>query len=197
MPIPAGWCQCSIKLLNSALTRPAAVTYAFERAEAMDTTANANLALSLFKTHMAPRIDSGVTIGPATIHIGSTSGESFAVVSTTAPGGGGASLQSPPPNVAVLLRKQTARGGRRGRGRMYVPWACLETDIDEAGLLAVTAVNAWTTAAEAWRGAHVTNDAQLGILHEPGVTATWSPDPLTGIFCDRVVATQRRRLVRA
>jgi len=35
---------------------------------------------------------------------------------------GSSAKASPPPNVAVLVHKVTARGGRRGRGRMFIPW---------------------------------------------------------------------------
>lgn len=196
MPVPAGFFSVSMRLSNAALVRPAAVTYGCERADALDPIANANLILSLFQTHVGPVLDSAVTIGPATCHLGSTSGESFAVLSTTTPGVGGAALQSPTPNVAALIRKQTDRGGRRGRGRMYLPWFANETDLDEAGVIATTRANTLTSAFTAWVAAHLSNDVPLAVLHEPGISPTGDPSMVLSMFCDRVVATQRRRLVR-
>jgi len=38
-----------------------------------------------------------------------------------------------PSNTAVLVQKRTLLGGRRGRGRVYLPWFLPETQVDEIG----------------------------------------------------------------
>jgi hypothetical protein len=100
-----------------------------------------------------------------------------------------------PSNVSLLVRKITALGGRRGRGRMYFPPAFLgEDSISSIGIIA-----------EAQRGPlsdrfFAATAAPAGatrvLLHGPEVGAPTAPTPITNVILDRLVATQRRRLRR-
>lgn len=98
---------------------------------------------------------------------------------------------APPPNVAYLVKKETERGGRKGRGRFYLPPIHNgESLIDASGVIdasSVTAIQAWYTNLQtAW--AATTFGPVL--LHEDGST----PDAITGLSFQSLVATQRRRL---
>jgi len=98
-----------------------------------------------------------------------------------------------PPNVCFLLKKNTARGGRKGKGRGFLPpiWIA-ENNVDAAGVLAGTNLTALNVL---WANA-LTDLASASkpavLLHSDGST----PDVITSWFVEPVVATQRRRLVR-
>lgn len=100
-----------------------------------------------------------------------------------------------PQNVSFLLRKVTALGGRRGRGRSYWPPAFLgEDSLSSIGMMSEAQrsviedrmVNA--TAGPA--------GVSLVLLHGPQVGPPTAPTPITDLILDALVATQRRRLRR-
>lgn len=199
--IPLGFADISLQFQSSATPRPAFVTFGVATAEtdpmvlglAVQT---ATIAASSFMSKM----DNGVTLTAVHVSLGTTNPDEplHAVFpSTTA---GSIVLGSPPPNVAVLMHKRTARGGRRGRGRLFVPWYCQATDISEAGIIAATPLAGIQTAMTTWLGLLAPN--QMVILHSvsaPGVdepTTPGTPNIVTSLTADRLVATQRRRLGR-
>jgi len=100
-----------------------------------------------------------------------------------------------PPNVAVLIKKNTASGGRRNRGRMYLPGIGLTGDVTPAGVLGGTLAADISTAMELWR-ADLLAAANTGpltpvILHSEVPSL---PTVVTQLSCEPKVATQRRRL---
>ena len=119
------------------------------------------------------------------------------------------------PNAAVLIHKRSAVGGRRNRGRMYLPWYTTDAGVDELGNLNSAELNAIQTTMTAYRVA-IAGDANLGdmvILHDsskytvtrPSPTVkqitrttvvTPSPTVITALVCDPRIATQRRRMGR-
>lgn len=100
-----------------------------------------------------------------------------------------------PPNVATLVRKVTALGGRRGRGRFYLPGVALMNNVTEAGLIGDTFFNGFQVRLTDWYDALVneTVPGPLGpvLLHSE---APSSPAVITAFELQRKVATQRRRL---
>lgn len=93
--------------------------------------------------------------------------------------------------VSFLVRKNTAFGGRSGRGRMYVPGVS-EAVVDQSGAIAAPTVTAMNTAFESWRNALDGIDVPMVILHQPGAPLS-TPTPITSFSVQSVVATQRRR----
>jgi hypothetical protein len=107
---------------------------------------------------------------------------------------GGTDAAPPPPvNVAFLLQKHTARGGRMGRGRCFLPpiWTD-ESNVDAGGVITsfdLSLMQAlWTNALTDL----LASDCPPVLLHADGST----PDPITSWTISDVVATQRRRLRR-
>jgi hypothetical protein len=101
-----------------------------------------------------------------------------------------------PQNCAFLLHKRSGLGGRRNRGRMYLP-GVNEALVDNKGLMSSTATNGVNAAAAAML-ANMTNGGgvvRMVILHTqtlgPGGTV---PTPVTTLLLDPVLGTQRRRL---
>jgi hypothetical protein len=102
-----------------------------------------------------------------------------------------------PQNSALLVHKRTARAGRRGRGRIYLP-GIQENQVDNVGGVAT----AWITAANT-EGANWLSDldgagARMVLLHDTSTAVPPSavplPDVVTSLTTDPIIATQRRRL---
>lgn len=111
---------------------------------------------------------------------------------------GTASLTTLPHNCAILIRKNTARGGRRGKGRMYVPpFMVAESNITPAGVVFSTAVDTLTSEFNSWLAECSALNLQLVLLHgDSPESATPGPDPILAFTCQSVIATQRTRLRR-
>lgn len=111
----------------------------------------------------------------------------------TGPGGGALSNSTPPVNVAVLVKKITSSGGRRNRGRMFLPGVVSEGAVSESGIISSGAVAALQGACTSFLDLLVTNGTPMYVLHnDPPVGV--DPAPVIVLQVDNVVATQRRRL---
>lgn len=101
------------------------------------------------------------------------------------------SLDSIPANCAVLIKKNTAAGGRRNRGRMYLPAVALQgSDVLPSGFLASGEAAARQTQFD---GA-ITALAAFSILpvlfHSDGGT----PTAISSFSVEAQLGTQRRRM---
>lgn len=93
-------------------------------------------------------------------------------------------------NVAILVRKTSLLGGRRGRGRMFLPPMFLpEGEVSANGMINVgplAAVQNSVTQA-------FFTDLDPVLLHD-NVPSILAPTPITNVIVQAQVATQRRRL---
>lgn len=111
---------------------------------------------------------------------------------------GTATIVPPPPNVSVLVRKRTTRGGKRGRGRWYMPCAWIsENMIDHLGNIDAnisTVQGVVDDLIDGMAGA----DLVPQILHAPSKLDPAAPVPpptdILAMSVQRRVATQRKRL---
>lgn len=105
----------------------------------------------------------------------------------TAVGAGG--TDNVEPAVALLISKGTGIKGRAYRGRCYLPWSLLDSQVDENGVVTPSARDAWqarfTAVDVAVRGA----GARLAIHHKQG-----GMSEVTDLIVSSFVATQRRRM---
>jgi hypothetical protein len=94
-------------------------------------------------------------------------------------------------NVAVLIRKNTARGGRPGRGRMYLPpFIVDQVSVSSVGLLNTALLAGMQNLATSWL---VTSLATV-VLHDSAAPGGTTPSPILSVTVQPRVATQRRRL---
>lgn len=121
-------------------------------------------------------------------------GGNVEVLSTRTTSVGGRAANALPQNCAVLIRKLAALGGRRNRGRFYVPGVD-DTDILSNGALDPTRRTAWQTAANNfYLGFDSALDVGLPVvLH---TEAPFDPTDVEQFFVDNTAATQRRRMRR-
>ncbi len=101
------------------------------------------------------------------------------------------SQQPLPANCCLLFTKQTALGGRKYRGRAYVP-PCLigENGVDGAGIIGSGGAEQMTEYFTTALNLMVT-DSQVPVLHHSDGSAG---TPITAMVCSSTIATQRRRI---
>lgn len=95
-----------------------------------------------------------------------------------------------PTNNALLVRKVSSAGGRRGTGRMYVP-GLNETAVDAQGIVESSYLIVLQAAFTGMLGDLSTNDVPMHILHD---IAGPAPTLVQSLAVQARVATQRRRL---
>lgn len=103
---------------------------------------------------------------------------------------GGRTGSVAPPQCAGLIRKETARLGRGGRGRMYWPGVIGLTELDDQGRITVGVQNDLQDAVDAMDVALVSDGLAPSLLHSDSS----DPDPITNFAVERLSSTQRRRL---
>jgi len=114
---------------------------------------------------------------------------------------GGLGQKSPPINSAILVEKHTSKGGKRYRGRMYLP-PCYITanatgsagEIDGAEFAATQIkLNNFFEAVVEGDG---TKPYQPVLLHnqKEGGEVSYIPTEITALVLDRQLATQRKRM---
>lgn len=104
------------------------------------------------------------------------------------PGGGG---EGAAPQCAFLVRKLTALGGRKGRGRSYLPGVS-EASLDDNGLYVGQVASDPTVLTDFWPD--LLTYLNLGpavLLHDDPLD---DPNEITAFVLDQKVATQRNRL---
>lgn len=98
-----------------------------------------------------------------------------------------------PANCAVLVKKNTALGGRRFRGRIFQPPTLLnEGAVDASGNIAAGGVAAIQATWDQFSGQLVAN-GYLPVLFHQGVGAP-APTLISSLQVTSLIATQRRRL---
>lgn len=197
--IPEGFAQVTIPIRHVSQSREAVVTFGVEWTALIDLVAEVDAIFGSWEQFIGPFIDEGCVQGPARAAIGTASGENLQIEGTDTFGSSGTASKVPS-NVALLVKKATNRGGRRGRGRMYVPWIVDEAQCDDVGQLA----GAYRTSLQAAFTNFLTDlaaaaptgpNAPMYLLHSSGGSTTpGAPNEVTSLTVDSLVATQRRRL---
>lgn len=203
MATAPGYAACSYELRHSLVSRTAFITFGID-AVGTDPATVATQVLGAFTAagSLFAAIDNNVTLIATRVSLGTDGGEDLQAVNATTWACTN-NLPGYPPNVAVLVHKRSARGGRRGRGRIYLPWALSTSDVSEAGIIGGTRITAITNAVNAWTTHLSSNAGPMVILHrpsKPGIphpSAEGPPNVVTATNVDTLVGTQRRRLGRA
>ena len=97
-----------------------------------------------------------------------------------------------PVNVAFLVKKTTALGGRRFRGRNYLPGVAEGVTSDD-GSVDTDVVNGINVNIQGMRTDMTGEGIELALLHQ---SAPWNPTLVVTAVCEAKVATQRKRLLR-
>ncbi len=193
--LPAGSAVYALKFGGTALPRGAAITGALLTTGPQSFVQNlANLAFVAETTLMA-KLSAGVQLQEIYLRAGATvgPGPSGSQFSTT---NGLVAGELASPNVAFLVKMTTALGGRRGRGRWFLP--CVgEANVDQVGVVAAARRTELNTMLTDFRVALASLDLIMAVAHrypEGTVTGRLAPTAVDQITCDARVATQRGRL---
>lgn len=198
MIIPPGFASITVPIRHSALPRAAAVTFGVDSSNwPGDYVDMCDRIGADFDSALSAGFDSQVSMGPVRASVGQDGGENLSVEGTyTWSGDAAGERQSA--QIALLVKKLTARGGRRGRGRMYFPWMLSETGVDETGRLGAGVAASYQSLMNNWRVAALIDPGStpLYLLHSAGASAAGNPDEITALLVDPVTGTQRRRVGR-
>ncbi len=177
------------------------VTGGYE-AEGVDTTANqvALVLHDLAKTLVNARLPTQVTLKRTTTTLVVTEGQDPLVGERIDPSlGGRTSTNLLTQNTAWLIKKLTAAGGRRNKGRQFWP-GVPDVSVNDAGVLNANEVTDWNTALAVYVAGAGTSIriARLVLFHTlpPASTVPLAPTTIVSMIADGMVATQRQRLRR-
>lgn len=199
--IPVGHGQLTIPFTLVGDDREMVVTFGFEDNPAVSADAVAEslqTAWFAMNTMASSSISTQYTVGPCRVVVNRSLGL-FEGQASAARTGTNAALAPVPQNCALLVRKATARGGRQGRGRIFLP-PCTENEsvISATGDIGAPSVANWNTELAEFLAAAETASLALELLHSevepPGTTPP--PDNITSLLAQRILATQRVRLRR-
>lgn len=196
MPTASGYADVSVGYTQTGLSRMAYITFGINPVDTNPALVNASVLTAITTAGSLNSImDATATLSRIRVSLG-TDGAEDLVSDASFTTVGGRTLAANPPNVAVLVHKRSARGGRRGRGRLFLPWAISGSNVSEAGIVTPAEVTVIQTAMGVFLGALNTQTVPMVLLHNPGLTTMGAPDPVTSLSVDRLISTQRRRLGR-
>lgn len=187
--IPVNFGQITWIFAGSGVPHGAAVTLGFGGFGADPAQTLADAAKAAFATTIMPQLIQNVGLVRTLVKLGpnATGPQAESLGSTD---GGDLSAQAPP-MVAYLVKKTTALGGRKNRGRMYLPGVD-ETEVSQTGLIASTKLTPLQTALTNLFIALTAANMDPHILHSDAT----GPTPIGSFILSSIVATQRRRLRR-
>lgn len=188
MPIiPFGFGQINWVFGGTACPNGAEVTMGFERSGTDPVATLAAAAYDAWADNMLANQSSAVVLRSAVVKLGPSSTGATGVHTGSATGA--ESAAATPPQVAVLCRKITAVGGRKGRGRFYMPGPP-EGSIDADGGIGSTYFGEVNTGLDDFWDQLVASALSPVLLH----SASGDPTDVTSFSASSLVATQRRRL---
>lgn len=193
--IPVGFGQAALRFSLAGTSREKLCTFGYDP-PTTDPTVHAQAITDAFTAANRPGVSLQIQEGWSYLGVrvtemtdtGPVTGEAADLVDGAMTGG------ALPPNAAVLIRKNTAAGGRRNRGRLFVPPIYPpETNVSPSGIIADTQLDNiqlwWTNFFTAVSVAGL----EPVILHS---SAPFTPTPITGWVAQDLIATQRRRMRR-
>lgn len=200
--VPPGFAAVSLPLQHQLLARTAYITYGIDVGDiAGASIAAANKQVANFVDSWGDELDDQVVVGPAILRIGQDGGDPLSVEGTET-GTGDESSAMLPPNCALLMKKSSNLGGRRGRGRCYIPWVVQEAAANDVGIIDPASLLVRNADADSWLAALAAPDGgtpatPMVLLHSTSeISSTPAPSLVIGVSCDSMIGTQRRRLGR-
>lgn len=191
MVIPEFFAQVNIVFAGDGVPTGAEVTFGVNLdAGATSLAAVADAVQTSYQTRLMPLVNSRVHVIEYLVKAGPNSTGATHIL--TAHDVGTTDLGALPSSLALLVRKQTALGGRHGRGRFF--WPVLgESLIGDGGIISPTALANLQTGFDEFLVDLTTADAEMVLLHADALTV---PTPVTSLSVQTLCATQRRRMRR-
>jgi hypothetical protein len=183
--IPVGFSKITYNLGGTGAPLGAQVTMGVNNAGFALPTAVATAARLAFVNRILPDISNTIQLISVRAKNGPNDVGAFAEIPGAA--GGGATAAAASPAVSILVRKHTASGGRKARGRLFMP-GIVETIVDPSGIITAANVTTFQTDWSNYLADMIAAGFTPCILH----TDT-APNDVNSMNVENVVATQRRR----
>lgn len=193
--IPPGYGHVDISFRHSAYQRDAHCTFGVADAGSTPDPATVVREAWIAAGSMGQFMDSNVSIVQVRVTIGQDGGDPTIDVNNE-PFQGPVSRDSTTAALAVLFTKRTAFGGRRGTGRMFVPWFVGDNQVSETGILDAGIVPPRTSGFNTLIEELGTEGMPMVLLGRTGISPVPPPRPVLSGVCSNVISTQRRRQVR-
>lgn len=188
--IPDGFGQATLEMdFVTGPSNPMACVIGYENASAQSPLTNAGIIRDEFVSNVLADTNTSNNVALLRVNVIQNPGGQTASSASNAVGAN--SDSTCPPQVAYLIRKSSATGGRTGRGRLYMP-GVLFASITEGGSVQSGAITSLSDSFNEWNANLTSNSIPMVILHALG--SVLPPVEVTGLQCDAIVATQRRRL---
>lgn len=189
MTIPVGFAQTTFNFGGNGLAFPGAIVHGWDPGGGLSAADVAAATHSSFADNVMPELNDDVTLESTLCKFGPDATGPSALF--TDPTNGGHSTTGAASNLCYLVRKNTALGGRQGRGRMYLPGVD-EGEVGSDGAVSVGQVAALQAALDDFYAALILVTIIPVVLHDDALT----PTPMTTAVVQAVAATQRRRMRR-
>lgn len=186
MAIPAGYVRITLPFVGAAVPTGAANVLCFENTTSLDADAIQILWNGASGTDPWSYMSSSATCPEMLIKFGPDATGALETRACATAGSSGGAMGGAA--IAVLIKKATALGGRRGRGRFFLP-AIPEEFVDIGGTLDSTFVSGIQADTDTFFAALAVGGLEACVEHSDGAT----PTPVTAHSVSNVVATQRRR----
>lgn len=186
MEIPVGFAQATFIFTGAAAPNGAATTLGLDPVSS-DPVDIAELLASAWAANIDAVFSANLQLSSILVKMGPNETGNFHELAVGNVGAVSGSCD--PPNTAWLIHKITATGGRRGRGRMFIP-GVFAANTNDAGVIDSGTFTALTSSWDAFYEDLVSNNVPPALLHSDSTP----PYAITGLTVDPVVATQRRRL---
>jgi hypothetical protein len=197
--IPPGFAQAAFQLVLAGDPEPMITTLGVNTSGVGGDFQNAaNVLHERFAQRFMPSVTSQYTLQACFLYVGQDGGAPVVYESTGPDQAGGDNVAPLPQNSAWLVRKRTTLGGRRGRGRMYVP-GIGEGTVDHLGVITTAARQGFQDNLNLfWQdlaGAAAAVPLPPVLLHRSeGIGLEPVPTPILQFILDLRIATQRRRM---
>lgn len=194
--IPVGYAQCSMVFYRDGDLEEMDCTFGVATSDLENTASD--VALAVGHVFSSTGLPNGVHLVRVKCLV-AQEGDVPQSQEATAIANGSGTAKLLPQNCAMLWKKITGHGGRRGRGRMYLPFV-REDDCDDVGNLSSTTITAQQTTADLFL-AELADTAHgaatpMVLLHHQGESLVPLPYPVTGLVVDPRIGSQRQRLRR-
>lgn len=208
--LPFGFADVSCFINVTGDPEPMAQTFGVDvDVEGTWTDANTLALLEAWRESLKPIFPPSCTLGGIRVRVAQAVGDPLVFENTSVEAGTDAEGTRLPQNCAMLVLKRSTQGGRRNRGRLYVPGLLPESAVSNIGVITPASVAIFQGFFTTWRNTFTpTNPANVSamvLLHsyswdeptDPGPPPGFpAPTAVSALEVQGLIATQRRRLRR-
>jgi hypothetical protein len=189
MTIPAGWGQATFLYSGTAAPTGAAHSIGFSNSGSNSAAECAESFHDVWVAQMMPLLSSSLVLDAVRVKLGPDATGPSADFNSGITGDVGGETETP--QTALLVQKVTAIGGRKGRGRMFVP-GVPGAIYSSSGIMSGVELAEFGTALFNFGGALTLAGLPTALLHSDAT----APTLITSLTPSATAATQRRRIRR-